>query len=146
MNLRIDFNLLPHIQPDEKVLCVKKWLWAASFKSLPTYRFFFSLPPIMESGIYVTDRRLLKVLYIFRILSIEMSIWFPGYATAEKDETMRSVTIDEMPVFGRYLEIISEDSIKRWYRSRQLRIRLFLRDPQPICGLISQAIEESIKQ
>lgn len=143
MSYKAGISLIPQFLAGEKVLYVKKWIWAASGKSLPSYRLFFSLPPIQEAGIYLTDRRILIATYLFRILAFEWSIWFPQRVVSETEEVIQDVTIGRMPVFGKYLQIISEDPIRRWYRSPKSRLRIFLRDPQPLYDLISRAMESS---
>ena len=141
MSYRIDISLIPRLLPGEKVLGVRRWIWAASGKSLPSYRLFFSLPPIQEAGIYITDKRILQVFYLFRILAFEYSIWFPRHITSETEEIIQSVAIGRMPIFGKYIEIISHDPVRRWPRSPQARLRLFLHNPEELCDLISQAMD-----
>jgi len=140
MGLRYRFGFLPDLRPGEKVLYVKPWVWSASFKSLPSYRVFFSLPPLWEAGLYVTDRRVLLVACVFRLLSQEFSIWFPGKAEPGDQELLKKVGRGSFHLLGEYLEIISEGPGKRWYRSRQLRSRLFMRHPEVIHDLISKEL------
>jgi len=140
MSCLISISLMPRLLPGERVFYIRRWIWAASGKSLPSYRLFFLLPPIQEAGIYVTDRRVLLVGYLFRILAFETSIWFPRCVVSETDEVVQTVTVDRMPIFGRYIEIISKDPVKHWYRSQQSRLRLFVRDPQSLHDMIAQAM------
>ena len=138
--LRVSVSLVPRLLSGEKVLSIRQWIWAASGKSLPSYRLFFLLPPIQEAGIYVTDRRVLLVAYLFRIFAFEASIWFPRCVASETDEVIQSETVDRMPILGRYIEIISTDPVKHWYRSPESRLRLFVRDPQSLHNVIAQAM------
>jgi hypothetical protein len=139
-SLRVSISLMPRLLPGERVLSTRQWIWAASGKSLPSYRLFFLLPPIQEAGIYVSDRRILLVTYLFRIFAFEASLWFPRCAASEVDEVVQSVTAGKMPIAGRYIEIISKDPVRHWYRSPQSRIRLFVRDPQSLHDVIAQAM------
>jgi len=140
MSCLMSISLMPRLLPGERVFCIRQWIWAASGKSLPSYRLFFLLPPIQEAGIYVTDRRVLLVAYLFRILAFETSIWFPRCVVSETDEVIQTVTVDRMPIFGRYIEMITKDPVKHWYRSPQSRLRLFVRDPQSLHDMIAQAM------
>ena len=142
MSFGISISLIPRLLPVEKVLYVRKWIWAASGKSQPSYRLFFSLPPVQEAGLYLTDKRMLVVYYFLRILAIETSIWFPRHAESKTEEVIQTATVGKMPIFGRYIEIISKDPIRHWYRSPQSRLRIFLRDPKPLYDLISKVMSE----
>ena len=143
MDIRFEFCLLPQLISQEKVVYFKRWVWGASFKSYPTYRVFFSLPPLWEEGFYVTDRRILIVTYLFRLFAQEYSLWFPGKGRSPDSEFVKEVRVGEGRVFGKYLEIISEDPIKHWYRSRELRSRIFMRNAGDVCKLISDQLERS---
>ena len=57
MGWGISLNLMPRLLPGEEVLCARQWLWGVSAKSLPTYRWEVSLPPIEEMGLCVTNFR-----------------------------------------------------------------------------------------
>ena len=143
MALGFKFNTLPAFQPGETVLHCKKWLWAISCKSLPSYRLFFSLPPLWEAGLYVTDRRIVLMAHAFRLLTQEFSIWFRRTTGGKDPELFKSVSTGCGRWSGSYLELISEDPRTHWYRSRELRLRLFLRNPGALEHLICEVERKS---
>jgi hypothetical protein len=119
-------------------LLSKKWIWAGSAKSLPSYRVFFPLPPLCAFGLYVTDRRVLTVAHLFLLFTVEVSQWFEGKADVQGIDIIEEVRIGR--IFGiRFLEIVSHSSKRRWWRSSRLRLRLFMRDAEPVYRLILQA-------
>ena len=158
MGMRFKLDLLPALLPGEKILffkrCVwgisgKSWgiswkSWSISWKSFPSsYRLFFSLPPLWEAGFYVTDRRILIVAYLFRLLVQEISLWIPG-AGIPGDDVVREVSIGESRVWGPYLEINtnSEPSALVGLRAPRARARLFTRDARILCDIITKAMGE----
>jgi hypothetical protein len=130
MGQRLKFNLLPSLQPGEKVLFVKKWVGFCTCLSYPNYRWSFSLPPVQDQGLYVTDRRVLHILHTFRLLTVEFHQWFEGKNELSDTELIKEVRTGRNWLCGQYLEIVSENSKKFWYRSRSARIRLYMRNPE----------------
>jgi hypothetical protein len=113
------------------VLLRKGWLWAASAKSLPmTYRWDMSLPPVCEIGLYVTDRRVLPVAHMFRLVTQECSLWYEGRNPPDDQELIKEVSVGSHMLLGPYLEVISEDPARHWYRSDRLRLRLFMKSAE----------------
>lgn len=141
--IRTSVNVLPCLLTGEKVLFLKKWVWLGSAKSLPTYRWWPSVPPLVEDGLYVTDRRVLHVFHIFRLIKQEFSQWFEGKAEPGEDESLEDVSVRKSPLLGPYLDVLSQSPVKRWYRSHQLRLRLFMRDPESVRRIISEAMAKS---
>lgn len=140
MSYRLGINMLPQFEPGEEVVYFKPWVWGASAKSLPTYRLYWSLPPLWEMGVYVTDRRVLVVTHLLRLLRSDYSIWFGEDAAFMGREVVRDVSVQSVPILGRCVEVVSEDRAWHWYRSHRLRLRLFTRDPEPIYATIAQRI------
>ena len=139
--IRLKFNLLPALHPGEKILFVKKWVGFCTGLSHPSYRCSFSLPPILDQGFYVTDRRVLHVFYIFRILAQEFDEWFEGKEKESKDtEFIKEIKVGRHWLCGSYLEIVSENSTQQWFRSKRLRIRIYMRNPEPVCRTITEAM------
>jgi len=136
--IRTSINLLPSFQTGEKVIFFKKWVWLGSMKSLPSYRWWPSLPPIVEHGMYVTQRRILHVFYIFRILRQEFSQYFERKDKAGYGEFMKEVKVGKSVLFGPYLEIVSECSTKSWWRSSEFRLQLFMRNPESVRKIITE--------
>jgi hypothetical protein len=138
-------SMLPSFLPGEKVLFFKRWVWAASAKTRPiyyNYRWWFSLPPLLEHGLYVTDRRVLHVYYIFRIIKCEFSQWFEGKQEPPVNELVKDVSCGKSRLLGPYLDIVSENLVKQRFRPPQVqvRIRLYMRDPAFVCQIISEAM------
>jgi hypothetical protein len=136
MGIRFKFSLLPSFLPGEKVLYFKKWLWFCSGRSFPNYRIFFSLPPLWEGALYITDRRVLFVGYLFRLISQEFDQWFELEEKPPDTEIIKEIRVGENWLLGSYLEIISEDSVKHWYRLPKVRIRLYMKDVESVRGII----------
>ncbi len=135
------FNLLPSFLAGEKVLFLKRWVWAASERSGPYYyRWSFSIPPVMEQGLYVTDRRVLAVFYIFRVLKFEYSLWFEGRCEAGNNEIVKEVNARKRRIAGPYLEIVAESPVKRWFHSRQGTVHIFMRNPESVRKIIAEAM------
>ena len=53
----IHFSPFPVLKPGERILCMRHFVKVLSGKSSPSYRCHFSLPPLFDNGLYVTDRR-----------------------------------------------------------------------------------------
>lgn len=131
MSLR--FSLLPEFESGERILSSLPWAWMATGKSLPTYRVFAAIPIIAELGLYVTDRRLVFVASLFRILGIHSSIWFLDDQSRER---LDHVTTGRSSIFGPYVEIVSEDPHGHWWRSRVARIRIYTRNADELQNTI----------
>lgn len=138
--IRTSINLLPSFQAGEKVVFFKKWVWLGSMKSLPSYRLWPSLPPIVEHGMYVTQRRVLHVFHIFRLLRQELSQCFDEKDKSEYGEFMKEVNVGKSWLFGPYLEIVSECPTKSWWRSSELRLRLFMGNPESVRRVIAEEV------
>ncbi|MBA4148135.1 MAG: protein kinase [Verrucomicrobia bacterium] len=136
--LQFRFNPYPALLPGERVLHFKKWLWAMSSKSIPGYRLFFSFPPFWDAGFYVTDRRVIVVSSIFRLLYQDFSIWFSQDIKAPNVDVLKGVSVGR-GFFGSYLETISEASEPGWYRSSGLRVRIYTRETEALQKIISDA-------
>lgn len=124
------FELLPNLLSGERVLHFQKRVGPALWRSLPTCRFNVSWPPLSEMGLYVTDRRVIVITYVLRLVAHEFSMWFPATAPGTSSELLKRVSTGRSRWFGSYLELISEHPEKRWYRSRELRLLLCLRRPE----------------
>jgi tRNA A-37 threonylcarbamoyl transferase component Bud32 len=131
-------SLLPEFVAGERVLHFKKRLWALWCVALPACRFFFSLPPLWEAGLYITDKRVLLVVNLLRLLTQEFSIWFPGRKPPQDREVFQSVSTGKSPWLGEYLTLESAAAEKHWYRSQRLRVRLYLRQPESLRQIVSE--------
>ncbi|NIV10596.1 MAG: hypothetical protein GWN62_04645 [Aliifodinibius sp.] len=101
---------------------------------------------MLETQVYITDSRVLLMVHIFRILSGEHSLWFEGRGESEVKDIIKEVNIGKRPLLGSYLEIISESSTKRWYRSRQLRSRFFMKNPESVRKVIAEAMKGNLRE
>jgi hypothetical protein len=143
----VSFNVLPVFLVEEKVLFFKRWVWTSSGKSQPIYygyRLLFSLPPLLENGLYITDRRVLHVCYLFRIIKCEFSQWFEGKQEPPDNELVRDTSCGKSLLLGPYLDIVSENLVKQWFRPPHVpvRIRLYMREPAFVCQIISEAMRK----
>lgn len=136
----VSLVLLPRFEPGERVLQSKGWIWAAVGKSLPAYRISISIPIIVESGLYVTPHRLVFVTLLFRLVLFQASVWFDGDEASAGHETVRSAACGRDRLFGPYLEIITENTARHWWRSHQVRLRLYMTKPELLEGSIQEAL------
>ena len=143
MSLQFRFNSLPALQPGETVLLFKKWVWAMSTKSLPSYRVFASLPPLCEAGLYITNRRVLVLASVFRLLTQEISQWHAGFAEGGDSDVIRRVELGRSSLVGPYLEIVSTTAEQHWYRSPDLRVRLYIRNAEDARRIIAEYLDTS---
>jgi len=144
--MKVGLSLLPTFLPGERVLSFKPRLWFASGKSPPTYRLWFSLPPLWEAGFYVTERRILIVFHLFRLVRLEYSLWLGKNAQQEGYDSVKEVSVGQSRLFGNYLQLVSENRTEHWYRSRDARLRLFLRRPDPVARLITGLMRQNTKK
>ena len=135
------FSALPALQPGETVLLVKKWVWATSTKSPPSRRIFCSLPPVCEAGLYITNRRVLVLASVFRLLTQEVSQWHAGFAEGGDSDVIRRVELGRSSLVGPYLDVVSTSAKKHWYRSPELRLRLYIRNAEEACRLIAECVD-----
>src|SRR3972149_6979334 len=112
MGLRLKFNMLASLLAGEKVLFFKRWVGAVSGMSFPNYRWLFSIPPICEVGLYVTDRCILHITHILRLITAEFSQWFEGKREPTNTEIVKDVSVGQNLLLGPYLEIVSESLVR----------------------------------
>jgi serine/threonine protein kinase len=133
-------STLPDLLPGERIVHFKKRLWAVFNKSLPlVYRLFFSLPPFWSAGLYITDRRLLFASHFFGVLNQQFSIWFSDKAPDARRERFASADIGKGRWFGDFLEIKSKSPRRQWWRSTDLTLRLYMRQPEMVQKTIAAA-------
>ena len=138
--LKVSLSLPVRLLAGERVLYFKPIVWGASGKSLPSYRLSLSLPLIQEMGLYITDRRVLLPCWLLRLVRFEWTAWFTGEDQTADEDHLESVAVGCNAFFGPYLELITCNPVGHWWRSRQARIRLFMKNPEPVCRLISEAL------
>ena len=136
----VSFHLLPRLLAGERVIHCQPWLWAASGKSLPSYRVSVSLPLLQEMGFYVTDRRLLLTCWLFRLVRFDWVAWFGRKEDSADQDSIKEVSVGRSPVLGRYLQIVTYNPVEHWWRSREGRIRLFMKKPEPLCRWLTEAL------
>ncbi len=127
----IHFSPFPVLEPGERILCMRHFVKVASGKSWPTYKCSFSLPPILDVGLYVTDRRIFVIGMLLRLISAEFSQWYPG-ASSTATEIIREVRVGKGRVLGPYIEVVSESTVPLLGRSRQARTRYYVSSPELI--------------
>ena len=141
---QISLSLPPRLQPGEKVLYFKSILWAATGKSLPSYRVSVFCPPIQEMGLYVTDLRVFLPAWVLRIFRVDWMAWFAEVDKTADRDYIGAVSVGRNRLFGPYLEIITYNPVQHWWRSPKARIRLFMKSPEPVCRLVTEALARTI--
>jgi hypothetical protein len=138
--LKVSLNLPPRLLAGEKVIYFQPCVWAASGKSLPSYRMSLSLPLIQEMGLYVTDRRVFLPCWLLRLVRFEWAAWFRSEDKSADQDQIEEVSVGRNLLLGRYLQLVTYDPVKHWWRSRKARIWLFMKDPESVCRLITEAL------
>ena len=136
----ISLSLSPRLEPGEKVLYFKPIVWVASGSSLPSFRVALSIPPIQEMGLYVTNRRVVLPAWVLRLFRVEWTACFGEVDQAADHDFVERVSVGRNRLFGPYLELITCNPVEHWWRSRKARIRLFMKSPELLCRLISEAL------
>ena len=120
----------PVFEPGERILTVRRYIRFSRVKSWPTYRWIFSLPLILDVGMYVTDRRILTKVYVFRVFNQEFSQWFDN-GSLRHSEIVRETKVGK-GLLGAYLEIVSENSGRVWFRSPRAYLRHYMGSPESV--------------
>lgn len=135
------WGIRPALLPGERLLRTK-YVWAASGKSLPNYRLFVSLPPVIDARLYITDRRVIfSANLFFYIVSGHLSQWYLQSPSPDED-TLTAVTSAYMRLAGDYLQLDSRTENKQRFRTRELRTRIFTGDAGELKRMIDNAIAE----
>jgi|SRR3972149_1428066 len=143
MSANCRFNMFPALREGETVLLFKKWVWLLTAKSLPSYRVFFSLPPLWEAGLYITNQRVLLVANVFRLLTQEVSLWYTGQAPADGDDQVTRLELGHSSLLGPFLEVISTSTEKHWFRSADAKLRLYMREAEVAHQLLAGFLGKS---
>jgi hypothetical protein len=136
----VSFHLLPRLLAGERVVHCQPWLWVASTKSLPSYRVSESLPLLQEMGFYHTQRRRLLTCWLFRLVRFDWVAWFGRREDGAERDSIKEVSVGRSPVLGRYLQIVTCNPVKHWWRSCEGRIRLFMENPEPLYRWLTEAL------
>jgi hypothetical protein len=139
MMLRFQFNTLPRLQEGKTVLLFLPWVWVMLSSSKPSYRVFASVPPLFEARVYFTDRRILVLMSVFRLVFQEVSLWFSEFGKAGEG-VMQSSAVGENGIRGHCLDVMSKNDGTQWYRSPELRVRMFTRHAHQAHAIISQML------
>ncbi|NOS72889.1 MAG: protein kinase [Verrucomicrobia bacterium] len=142
---RFRTSMLPELLPGERVVHFKRRVWAAFTYSPPSCRLFFSLPPLWEAGLYVTDRRILFVAHALGVFGQEFSIWFNRNLKAGRRELLQTTSTGRSFLLGDYLDIRSEAPQRHWYRGRELLLRIYTRRPDLLGEKILVARSGAVK-
>jgi hypothetical protein len=70
-------------------------------------------------------------------------MWFEGKGEPGDNEFIKEIRVGKNWLFGPYLEVVSESSVRQWYRSRRLRVRCFMRNPEPAYRIITEAMTKA---
>ena len=138
---RFSLNLLPRLAAGERILHSQPWLWAASGKSLPSYRVSVSVPLVQEMGLCVTDRRVVLCAWVLRLFRFEWVAWFERQDQFADQDSIKEISVGRSRLFGRYLQLVTHDPVKHWWRSCETRVRLYMKNPESL----SQSLNETLR-
>jgi hypothetical protein len=139
MKCHFQFNVLPKLQEGETVLLFLPTVWVMSSRSMPSYRVFASVPPLFEAGVYITERRILILVSLLRLVTQEVSLWFGDFAVPGEDE-IRSSSVGKGSYLGPYLDVTTTNNDSHWLRSSDLRVRMYTRHAHQAHAIISQLL------
>ncbi|MEO0529100.1 MAG: hypothetical protein AAF266_00850 [Planctomycetota bacterium] len=128
----------PTLMPGERVRHVKRWLGLVVFHSLPSHRWLFTLPPLCDAVLRVTDRRLILSDHVMLAITQHASFWRPGTPTLA-DDVIDQITVDRSRVLGPYVQIISEAPNTSWWRSRTAWVRIYSAESARLLRKITDA-------
>jgi len=127
---------LKSLLPGEEILHFVPSLGLATAKALPTYRVFFPIPLFLRASLYITDRRVLTVVYLFGLVIEEFSSWYPGCGLEDDFEIVESISVGRLNILGPYLEVISHNDNRPWYCrylcAARLRLRFYMKNPETL--------------
>ncbi len=140
MGMRFCFGYRSPLLPGETVLATVPWMPAVRFLSPPTFRYVVPVPPLWFARFFVTDRRALLATTMLWLLRQDFSQWFAGRADPADDEIITDVRIGRGRTAGSYLQITLLAPASQRLRSRELQLRVYMRDPELLSRLIRNAI------
>jgi hypothetical protein len=139
MKYHFQFSVLPKLQEGETVLLFLPTVWVISSKSMPSYRVFASVPPLFEAGVYVTERRILILVSLLRLVTQEVSLWLSGFVRSDEDEVHGS-SVGKGSILGPYLDVMTTNKGTHWLRSPDLRVRMYTWHAHQAHAIISQLL------
>ena len=129
---------------DESVLHCIPSIKFASFKALPTYRLFFPLL-LLNASLYITDRRILIVTYLFGLRIQKFSAWYPDRGPEDDQEIVVSIRTGRLGILGDYLEVVSYNNNRPWYYrylcSPMMRMRFYMKNPELLYESMCSVLE-----
>ncbi len=141
MSLELHLGPAPRLLAGEQVLYFKPVIWMVSGKSLPSYRIAPWLPLIQEMAFYVTNRRVLLPCWLMlRLVRFEWAAWLRREDSVPDQDVVQTAGTGRHPLLGPYLQLITVNPVPHWYRSRQARIRFYMKAPEIPCRLISDLL------
>ena len=136
-------NQQPPLLIGESVLYFQPHVWVASGKALPSYRVTVSVPFIQEMSLCVTDKRVVFSCRLFRLMRFDWAAWYVTEDSAGDLDRIEEVSIGTSLLLGPYLQMMTSNPVRHWWRSRFARIRIQMKDPEPVCYLISERLGTS---
>lgn len=141
------FGGMKPLLPDETILHYIPRVGYITAKALPTYRIAFPIPLLLRMSLYITDRRILFIARMFPFIVQENSTWFPGCEPDDDPELVESSSVGNNPTIGPYLEFIYYNEHRPWYYrylcAARVRIRIYMKNPQPVCDIITAQLMSS---
>ena len=89
---------------------------------------------------FITDQRVLHIAHIFRLITIEFDQWVEGNEGRKGTELIKTARANRHWLCGPYLEIVSENTKSLWFRSRQARMRLYMRNAESVFRIINETM------
>ena len=139
------FGSMSKFEPGENVLHCVPSVGFISTKALPTYQLFFPFPLLLKASLYITDRRVFLVVFIFGRVFQQFSMWYPKKAQEGDQEIVKSTSMGNLRILGPYLEVVSHNSNRPWYHrylcSSRIRHRFYMKNPEPLYESICNCLK-----
>ena len=144
MGVRFTYGQGAALPPGEQALHGQRRFRAVSSQSPPSYQVGIQMPPLCLMTLHVTNRRLILANCFMLGLTWELHLWYEGLNPEDDPEVVTGVSVGR-GFLGEYLEIRSHDPRHKetWYRSEDLTLRFYFKNPGKVAAIIEQAMGTS---
>lgn len=116
----------PSLQPGERLLAAQPDVGLTLYQSGINYRAAPTLPLVQNVGFYVTDRRaILRGEIFMNLYDKDVDFWLPGHAPQPGDETIVSVSVEQVAVLGDCLRIATRAERDHLLRAKDAVFQIF---------------------
>lgn len=143
MTVRASCSTLAMMAPGEKVLFSKPRLWFWHYRGPWSYRFNLSCPVVAETGLYITDKRLLLIFGMMRLIFLEHSIAIAGADVDSHTGRVTGARVARSRLLGRYVEILFATGKCNCHVPKQGLLRFYMKAADALSQIINDAVANS---